>query len=139
MFKAGGFTTMLACQPHKLAGCYPQDVSLCAALQAIIAYADGQENSSISVTSAEGRIVLSGEVETLAALERAVIIAECFASRPIIADLAIRQRVCNDTDRSTRRIHFATTTGMTDNEENHSRNHNCHPCGHAFRIRGNKA
>ena len=68
----------------------PQDSSLCAALQAVIAYADGQEGSRITVGIDNGRIVLTGEVETLASFECAVFIAECFASRPIIADLSIR-------------------------------------------------
>ncbi|KIV66570.1 BON domain-containing protein [Rhizobium pusense] len=104
MFKAGGFTMMLACEANPAASCLPQEVSLCAALQAVIAYADGQEKSSISVTSVEGRIVISGEVETLSAFERAVIIAECFASRPIIADLAIRQPPYPYLDASSPRI-----------------------------------
>jgi len=68
----------------------PQESSLCAALQAIIAYADGQEGSGITVSMENGRVVLTGEVETLASFECAVFIAECFASRPIIADLSIR-------------------------------------------------
>jgi len=71
----------------------PQDCSLCAALQAIIAYADGQEGSRITVSMEDGRVVLTGEVETLASLECAVFIAECFASRPIIADLSIRPTI----------------------------------------------
>lgn len=71
----------------------PQECSLCAALQAIIAYADGQEGSRISVSMENGRVVLTGEVETVASLECAVFIAECFASRPIIADLAIRPQI----------------------------------------------
>ncbi|EGL65847.1 hypothetical protein AGRO_1318 [Agrobacterium sp. ATCC 31749] len=103
MFKVGGFTMMLACEVTPAAS-LPQEVSLCAALQAVLAYADGQEHSSISVTSVEGRIVLSGEVETLSAFERAVIIAECFASRPIIADLAIRQRPHTYLDAASPRI-----------------------------------
>ncbi|HCV71035.1 MAG TPA: phospholipid-binding protein [Agrobacterium sp.] len=107
MFKAGGFTMMLSCDANQVSSCDPQDISLCAALQAVIAYADGQEKSSISVTSVEGRIVLSGEVETLSAFEHAVIIAECFASRPIIADLAIRQRPCTYLETPSRRIHLA--------------------------------
>jgi Flp pilus assembly secretin CpaC len=107
MFTAGGFTMMLAYGPDPAASCNPREVSLCAALQAVIAYADGQEKSSISVTSVEGRIVLSGEVETLSAFERAVIIAECFASRPIVADLAIRQRPHTYLDAPSRRIHLA--------------------------------
>ncbi len=82
---------MLSCDADAVKTCNPQDISLCAALQALIAYADGQEKSCISVTSDGMHIVLTGEVETLSAFERAVIIAECFASRPIIADLAIRQ------------------------------------------------
>lgn len=68
----------------------PQESSLCAALQAIIAYADGQEGSRITVSMENGRVMLTGEVETLASFEYAVFIAECFASRPIIADLSIR-------------------------------------------------
>jgi len=98
---------MLSCDANQVSSCDPQEISLCAALQAVIAYADGQENSSISVTSVEGRIVLSGEVETLSAFEHAVIIAECFASRPIIADLAIRQRPCTYLETPSKRIHLA--------------------------------
>lgn len=71
----------------------PQDCSLCAALQAIIAYADGQEGSRITVSMENGRLMLTGEVETLASLECAVFIAECFASRPIIADLSIKPTI----------------------------------------------
>ncbi|MDR6102336.1 hypothetical protein QE369_002533 [Agrobacterium larrymoorei] len=71
----------------------PQDCSLCAALQAIIAYADGQEGSRITVSIENGRVMLTGEVETLASLECAVFIAECFASRPIIADLSIKPTI----------------------------------------------
>lgn len=97
---------MLACEANPAPSHNPQDISLCAALQAVIAYADGQENSSIVVTSVEGRIVLSGEVETLSAFERAVIIAECFASRPIIADLAIRQRPHTYLDAASPRIYL---------------------------------
>ncbi|HBT69376.1 MAG TPA: phospholipid-binding protein [Agrobacterium sp.] len=108
MFKAGGFTMMLSGDAHRATGFNPQEVSLCAALQALIAYADGQENSCISVTSSDGRIILTGEVETLSAFERAVIIAECFASRPIIADLAIRQRTRTYLDASSPRIHLVT-------------------------------
>lgn len=70
----------------------PQDCSLCAALQAIIAYSDGQENSRITVSMDGGRVILEGEVETLASFECAVFIAECFTSRPVIADLSIRPR-----------------------------------------------
>jgi hypothetical protein len=107
MFKAGGFPIPLSSEANQASSCEPQEISLCAALQAVIAYADGQEKSSISVTSVEGRIVLSGEVETLSAFEHAVIIAECFASRPIIADLAIRQRPCTYLETPSRRIHLA--------------------------------
>ncbi len=99
---------MLACEANPATSCHPQEISLCAALQAVIAYAEGQESSSISVTSVEGRIVLSGEVETLSAFERAVIIAECFAARPIIADLAIRQRPQTYVDASSPRIRLVT-------------------------------
>ncbi|ADY65864.1 phospholipid-binding protein [Rhizobium sp. Root491] len=98
---------MLSCDANQVSSCDPQEISLCAALQAVIAYADGQEKSSISITSVEGRIVLSGEVETLSAFEHAVIIAECFASRPIIADLAIRQRPCTYLETPSKRIHLA--------------------------------
>lgn len=99
---------MLSCDANAVTSCGPQEVSLCAALQALIAYADGQERSHISVTSADGRIILTGEVETLSAFERAVIIAECFASRPIVADLAIRQRTRTYLDASSPRIHLVT-------------------------------
>ncbi|KAA3499084.1 BON domain-containing protein [Rhizobium rhizogenes] len=107
MFRAGGFTMMLSWDANTAPGCNPQEISLCAALQALIAYADGQENSSISVSSSDGCIVLTGEVETLSAFERAVIIAECFASRPIIADLAIRQRPSIRLDAASPRLHLA--------------------------------
>ncbi|WP_296036521.1 BON domain-containing protein [uncultured Agrobacterium sp.] len=81
----------------------PQECSLCAALQAIIAYADGQEGSRISVSMENGRVMLTGEVETVASLECAVFIAECFASRPIIADLAIRPQIHSIAPRHTAR------------------------------------
>ncbi len=81
----------------------PQECSLCAALQAIIAYADGQEGSRISVSMENGRVMLTGEVETVASLECAVFIAECFASRPIIADLAIRPQIHSIAPRYTAR------------------------------------
>lgn len=68
----------------------PAERSLCAALQAMIAYGRGLEKSQITVSMADGRILLSGEVDTLDAYDTAVVIAEVFTGRPVMADLAVK-------------------------------------------------
>lgn len=71
----------------------PQDCSLCAALRSILAYAQGLERSTIECSSEGGRIFLSGEVDSLDALETAIAVAEVFSGRTVVADLSIQPRV----------------------------------------------
>lgn len=71
----------------------PQDYSVCAALQSILAYAQGLEKSSISCAFEDGRIVLTGEVDSLDALETAIAVAEVFTGRTVVADLSVQPRI----------------------------------------------
>ena len=88
----------------------PQGYSLCAALQSILAYSQGLEQSRISCVYEEGRIILTGEVDSLDAMETAIAVAEVFSGRTVLADLAVRPRIhlpryvaANDTSASDNR------------------------------------
>ncbi len=70
----------------------PTDCSLCAALQAMLAYARGLEQCSISVSASGGRIILSGEVDSTDAMETAIAAAEVFSGRGVTIDLSVRPR-----------------------------------------------
>lgn len=72
---------------------HPQDHSVCAALQSILAYAQGLEKSSITCALEDGRIVLTGEVDSTDTLETAIAIAEVFTGRSVLADLAVQPRI----------------------------------------------
>ncbi len=70
----------------------PTDRSLCAALQSLLAYAKGLERCSITVSCPTGRIMLSGEVDSLDAMETAIAVAEVFTGRPVSIDLSVTPR-----------------------------------------------
>ena len=84
---------MIVAHARSIMRASPQEQSICAALQAILAYAQGLEKSSISCAFENGRIVLTGEVESLDALETAIVIAEVFSGLPVVANLAVQPRL----------------------------------------------
>lgn len=71
----------------------PAECSLCAALEALLAWTEGLDSCRIRVTAEGGKIVLTGDVSSKSALETAVLVAEVFTCRPVIADLAVRPRL----------------------------------------------
>lgn len=84
---------MIVAHARSIMRASPQEQSVCAALQAILAYAQGLEKSSISCACENGRIVLSGEVDSLDALETAIVVAEVFSGLTVVADLAVQPRM----------------------------------------------
>ncbi|MBB4006005.1 BON domain-containing protein [Allorhizobium taibaishanense] len=71
----------------------PAECSLCAALEALLAWTEGLDACRIRVTTEGGKIVLSGDISSKSALETAIVVAEVFTCRSVIADLAVRPKV----------------------------------------------
>ncbi|MDQ0457225.1 BON domain-containing protein [Rhizobium paknamense] len=72
---------------------FPAECSLCAALEALLAWTEGLEACRIRVVGEEGRIILTGEVSSKNAMETAIVVAEVFTCRTVVADLAVRPRI----------------------------------------------
>lgn len=84
---------MIVAHARSIMRASPQEQSVCAALQSILAYAQGLEKSSISCACEGGRVILTGEVDSLDALETAIVVAEVFSGFSVVADLAVQPRI----------------------------------------------